>query len=304
MSYKRIIPYRTYILKHILEECNASVPRWGDTSRHPLAANHNGQHMNAPRVIGALLGIAWILIDAAWIKRQMARPASWPDPLSACALGTMLGQVALLGAWMVWSKQRRFVRLAAMVSGLCLASVASAMATDGWDHTHKWLTLFAVYALLIGIPLVAVKLSAIPCEEELNSSPLATVARNKSRQFSLAGLFSATTCIALLLGVSRWLELPAKHPASLLSFCLAVALLSLILLAISQCRPPGVVGAVALVLLCPLVGWLLPLTGLPPGNDIALILMVSAQGAVIVASVAMTRIAAGNRADHLQTRHS
>jgi len=257
--------------------------------------------MSPQKLLRRLLVTAWILVDAALIQHQWEQQASWPHPLAACVLGLVFGQAGLLCAWLVWSRQRRSFRLATVVAGLCVASTVAALSTDGLPHTKKWLTLLATYALLVGAPLAAVRFSDVEGGSAAGASWVASPRR--SRQISLGTLFSWTTCAAVLLGVSRWCELPAKHPICLLAFCLVMALASLMVLAIAwRCRNRLLVFLIP-ALFCPLLGGLLLLTALPPKNTLVLVLMVCVQGAVILASVAVLRVADRPRCDAVRGDH-
>jgi hypothetical protein len=240
-------------------------------------------------VVGALVALAWFLLDALWIKRQLTHPFFWPDPVCVVALGAFFGQATLLCAWAAWSQTRGLARFAATIAGLGWVSWGSALATDGSQHTGKWLVLYLVYALLVGLPLVAVRLSSVSLNASFIRPRRPRWAKRRFRQFSLAGLFSTTTCASLLFAVLTWAELPNRHPLSFLTFCLAIAVLSLILLGIAAFRRPSVSAIVLLVPVVSLLGWLLPLTGVPLSDYKAAGLLMAGQAVVVLVSIAAVR---------------
>jgi hypothetical protein len=240
-------------------------------------------------VVGVLVALVWCLLDALWIKRQLTHPFAWPDPVCVAALGAFLGQSTLLCAWAAWSQKRGLLRFALTIAGLAWVSWGSSLATDGSQHTGKWLVMYATFGLLVGLPLVAVRWSSVSLDKPCMQSRRPLSARRRLRQFSLASLFSATTCVAILFAFLTWVELPKRHPLSLMTFCLAIAIYALILLAIAAPRRPNASLIFILAPLVLLLGWLLPCTGVPLTDGKAAGLLMVGQGVVVLASIAAVR---------------
>jgi hypothetical protein len=246
--------------------------------------------MTVHRVLSTLLVLAWLAVDAALLDTLMRQGTAWPQGLAACATGLVFGQAAVICVWLVWSPANPAVRVGGASAAFCLFSLLAAVSTGDVEARGKWLTVLSVYGGLIVLPLAAARLRGLHIRAP-DVTRVSTVRRRRARQFTIAGLLTCTTCVAVLLGVWRWSAVPGKAVACIVGFCSAAALASLVALLLAGFCRAWLPIVLALGALCPLFGALLARTGVPPADLLPLVLMTSAQYVSIAGSLAVLRIA-------------
>jgi hypothetical protein len=244
--------------------------------------------MNIRRAPLILIATTWISVDAALASHFQRVGPIWPDWLAALAVGAVFGQMACLCLWFVVSRDAWGVRTAA--SGVCLlaGSTAAASATGGPHLLGRWLALLVFCMLAIGVGLAAGRSRST--RFMTRSGDGAQAGLGGGRQFRILNLLSGTTCVAVVLGLRQWLELPSNHPLGLVGFCLLMALPSLVLLWLST---RGLVGwglVASVVVFCPSLVLLLPLTGVAPRDLPSLAVLSLAQSGVILGTLRIWQI--------------
>lgn len=253
--------------------------------------------MSSQRVMSVLLVLTWLAIDAALISHVLQNHAVWPHPVIVCGMGLAFGQVALACWWFVWSPRNLSIRVAGGLVGLYLCAHMAALFSDGLASASRWFALICVYSTLLAIPLAILKRAGY-CWTAESAVPERATRLRRFRQFSVGGLLSLTTAVAFLLGARQFWEAPAKHPLTIATFCLLLAIAGLISLALSCRARPSIPWTLAAILLCPVWALCLSLTHLPPEpvSHLSLAMMLVIQGAATAASITVLRVA-GYRLD-------
>jgi hypothetical protein len=107
-----------------------------------------------------------------------------------------------------------------------------------------------------------------------------------SRQFTILGLLSLTTFVAVLLGIGRLLKFPWGELGAIAVFVVANGAIPWTLA--SWPWPTTLIVGAAV---CTAAGAVMSLTGFPPNDPLSLAAMCTIQGIVIIAALAVVQIA-------------
>lgn len=179
--------------------------------------------MKPHHLLVGLLVAVHMLAGAAAASLAYSMRVTWPDPLAAVILGTALGQLAIAAAWLAWGRLLIALRGALLLVVMLgwLFPVANCMGSS--DQRRAWWGgILLVHALSVAICLIAVRLTGTRLSIEGEAET--PVSRIKPWQFSVGGILTLTTFLAMLLGVGRHLDFPWEEFGSATSFCVGTAL--------------------------------------------------------------------------------
>jgi hypothetical protein len=235
-----------------------------------------------------LLLIATVLVDGA----IYAARGQWPAWTASAAMGLAFAQLLLLVTWVVWGPWFAVARLMATIAAAAL--LAHAISGSIGAEWREGMTMLSAYAAAVGLSLVAARLAGLRFERLQPADATAINPTQRPWQFSLWTLMSSMTMAALVFGVARMLAFPLREAWDLTLFTAGMLLIGLFPLAWSAWIKSAVWGVVGLLLVPPLLGLMLPMTGLPPSRPedyVALALMTGIQGAWTGLSIAAVRAA-------------
>jgi hypothetical protein len=112
-----------------------------------------------------------------------------------------------------------------------------------------------------------------------------------SRQFTILGLLSLTTLVAIGLAIAQRLQFPWQELGGVVLFTLALGLIPWILVPLTLSRVPLLGGVLAAGVICPVMGVAMAYTGFPPEEPVELAVMCLVMGGVIVVACAVVRVA-------------
>jgi hypothetical protein len=173
--------------------------------------------MKPTHLLAGLLTMAAVSFDMAVASRL----GDAPDTTLMLLCGAACGQLALLSAWCVWGSAAWLLRLLAVLASAALLSVPLAAATSGrWS---EWFLVLCLFVALVAVPLAIVRYSGLSAAMTGARDGCKGRRRLGPQQYSLAGLMSWMTAIALLCGLHRYVAFPWPHALALASYgvCLA-----------------------------------------------------------------------------------
>ncbi|MBI2478009.1 MAG: hypothetical protein HYV60_04995 [Planctomycetia bacterium] len=241
--------------------------------------------MKSSTLIVWLLVAACIAIDLAMIGELQVRRNEWPEPGGVVGLGLSFSQIALLALWAVWGHNQILVRGVGTLLGVwavsCLASFSS-MGSLG--EAGDWFGVQLFYCGVSLVPFLIARFANYELSKELARSRQSAGHRLSANQFTIWGILSLTTAAGIALAVVRFAEFPVGELLEVAAFftLLAATACGILLLALFLSRV--IFAIVATLVICPIAGVLLSLTGLAPGDAVELVLMMCVQGAVLLAA--------------------
>lgn len=175
--------------------------------------------MKPTHLLAGLFVAAAVAFDLAAASRLSA--ASEPALMVLCGAG--LGQLALLSAWCVWGTTPWLCRLLAVLASSAALSVPLATGTTG--RQCEWCLVLCLYAAVVGLPLAGARSLGLRAthNEDRTGRPRALC----PGQYSLAGLMSLMTVVALLCGLRDHVAFPRPHAAALASYGVCAACVAL-----------------------------------------------------------------------------
>jgi hypothetical protein len=236
-------------------------------------------------LVAANVAVALLLATASeWFDLR------WPSWLSAVTLGIMFGQVGTASAWLVHGRSHLARRL--VLVAICMplwASLAGGATRRG--SYEEWLTLLLIYGGSLWLALLVMRI-LWPATTRESAPPRTTPGGTRRRwQFSIASLLGVTTMVAVFAGALRWLDIPRDALGELLTICLPLAVAAFVSFAATARIARLTIVVPLLAIVCPSAGAFLALTA-ANGNDVPVFaLMTAIQGAWIVLSVRVARIA-------------
>lgn len=252
--------------------------------------------MKSSNLIVWLLVAAFIAIDLAMIGELQIRRNEWPEAGGLIGLGLSFSQIALLALWAVWGRSNVLVRGVNTLLGVwavsCLASYST---TSDLDDVGYWFGVLLFYCGASLIPFIILRFARYEISSQRAASTQHAdnhaVRRLSANQFTIWGILSLTTAIGVALAVIRFAQFPMGLLLEVLAFftLLAVAVCAILLLALFLSRT--IIALVATTVICPIVGFLLSLNGLAPGEPLELVLMMCVLGVVIVSAAIILKSA-------------
>lgn len=237
-------------------------------------------------LVGLLIAVHFLAGAAFGSLSYSVRP-TWPEPLATLILGAALGQLAIAAAWLAWGRLLVAIRAALFLVVMLgwLFPVAACMGDT--DQLRKWWGgILLVYALSLTASLVGIRLAGSTLVLEGDLPP--PDPRVKPWQFTVGGVLTLMTLLAMLLGIGRHLDFPWEDFYSAVSFCLGTALAAaasvylafrLRILWLALALPP---------ILCGIVGSLFWMFLIPHESFVG---MGALQGGVISLSAGVLRVA-------------
>ncbi|MDP6554816.1 MAG: hypothetical protein QGG71_09125, partial [Pirellulaceae bacterium] len=217
----------------------------------------------------------------------------WPDLPGIILLGMAFGQLMLLSAWFVFVRWNIAMRVLIVIPAVFGLSLVAALATDGANEISQWFAILLVAFCTVAVPTTMVRFLRwqIHLEGQSRSATGMTV-----WQFSIWGLLSGTTAVAIVLGTARQVEMPLLVVGEAVAFFGCVALTGLFVffvpMGIRRLHLAAIVTVSVVFVVCPLAGMLVGVTGLPPKeHPLQWALFGFCYGATIAIAVLALRIA-------------
>lgn len=233
-----------------------------------------------------LLATAVAVQNVAWVVLLRSTGWRWPHPAAVFAIGLALASIGMAGLWLALARSPFWQRGLLVLGAVLLGGPVAAHATSGL-LMHWWVAT-AVYAAITALPLAAARFAGVHLPAENSDA----APDPRTRQFTIRGILVLTTSAAVLLGVGRVLDFPWRQMGETALFGLALGLIPWVvglgrLRAEKRSRP-----VLAAVVVCPLAGWLIDLTGFPPPNQIGLLIaLTSVQGVLTLGMAEILRLA-------------
>ncbi len=200
--------------------------------------------------LASLFGILIVLLDGCVVTRFRA---SYDTPLMLY-LGLVVGQLALLAFWCVMARGILTARLLATLVAIALLSQPLGRVTGG--NWAEWFTLLCLFtACTGGVVRVTQWCGFRPQILDLPKPVCAAPPNPRRAQFSLGGLLSITTFVALGLGLARHVTLPGYWAAAAASYGFWLVLIATATLWAVVSRQPFVTRLLLLAVLCLVAGW-------------------------------------------------
>lgn len=253
------------------------------------AACENERRMKGFTPLVVLLGAATAAVDLAALVWLRDSPV-WPDGASVAALGLALGQIALLAAHLAWGRWNILIRVVLLAAAVLFWSYPVAGFTG--SSAEMWVSLFLLYAAMVAAPAAAARMFGVQLAVILaDGTPAAAGSDAKHWQFSLWGIFSAMTAVAVLLGLRPWLGSFRGDVLEVVVFAAVAATTAHVALWPVACCRNVFLAAAIVVPFCAGAGLLLPLTRVPPPDYAALAAVTAVEGAAVAVSMIVVRIA-------------
>lgn len=237
------------------------------------------------RLVLRLLAAAILLQNLVWLVVLRTSGSDWPSVPAVIAMGLVFAQVGLAAVLVVWGSGPLLLRSLAAIPLIFFAAILAARSTN--ENLPVWSSVLLAIVAIVAAPLAVARLAGVrivPDDEPLYAAG--------SRQFTIFGLLTLTTLVAVILGVCRLLRFPWDEIGQVALFALALGGIPWI------CSPTALAAdrwywvVVPAPVVCPLAGWLISLTGFPPEeHKLALIAMASVQGALTIGACAVVRVA-------------
>ena len=235
-------------------------------------------------LLGLLLG-ALLSQNLVWPVALRMADAQWPATPAIIAMGIAFAQISLAAIVLVLCASSLAVRgLIALL--LYAGSAFLAFRSVRGDGIGGWLAIMLMGFGVISAPLVIARLAGMAILPDAS-----TAAVRGSRQYTIWGLLVLTTLVAVLLGIGRQLRFPWGELRQIGLFSVAIAIIPCTLAPLALSRVPWPATLIAGAVLCPAIGAMLSFTDFPPYQPLQLAGMCLVQGAVIVASCLVVRIA-------------
>jgi hypothetical protein len=237
------------------------------------------------RLLVRLLAAAILLQNLVWLVVLRTTGNDWPSSPAVIAMGLVFAQVGMAGVLVTWGSGPLLLRALAAIPLVFFSAVLASRSTN--NNLPVWLSVLMIDAAIVAAPLAVARLAGVRIAriDEPQDAPA-------SRQFTIFGLLTLTTLVAVLMGIGRLLDFPWGEIGQFTLFALALGGIPWV------CAPTALAAyrwywiALAAAVVCPFAGWLISLTGFPPQNDkVALIAMCCIQGALTIAACAVVRVA-------------
>jgi hypothetical protein len=241
--------------------------------------------VNQRRLVLRLLAAAIFLQNLVWLVVLRSSGTDWPSVPAVIAMGLVFAQVGLAAVLVMWGSGNLLLRSLVAVPLLVFAAILASRSTN--ENLPAWTSILLAITAIIGAPLAVARLAGVRIVNF--SEPLDLAG---SRQFTIFGLLTLTTLVAVILGVCRLLQFPWEEIGQVALFAVALGGIPWI------CAPTSLAAnrwhwvVIPAVVVCPLAGWLISFTGLPPEqHKVALIAMACIQGALTISACAVVRVA-------------
>lgn len=237
------------------------------------------------RLILALLAAAVLLQDGVWIVVLRVAQADWPAWQAVVAMGLAFSQVTVAAVLALWWVRWLLARGVLVVLNVALAGYLAARCTN--DDVSNWIGIMGFTAGLVAAPLAIFRLAGVRLVATAHPEPLPAGAR----QFTIWGLLSLTTIVAVALGVARFMAFPWEEIGQIGLFVLALGTIPWVASTLALSRWPAVNTIAITAVVCPLVGWGMSFTGFPPDHPRELIAMTCVQGILTLGICSAVRAA-------------
>ncbi len=199
--------------------CEAALPPVRSPRPQPRA-------QAARRLLVGLLIALSIVVDAS----LFVTPRQGMSPHGLALLGCGLGQLSLVVVWAVTSRVWWLARMTAAIGGM---AVLATLLSHHFPRTQvEFLGFLLAFAAAIAAPALLLRcMWREPTSVGGERRSISGALRPGGRRYSLAGLFAATTAVAMIAAVGRIAELPGENAVNALAHCGAFALVSLFALA-------------------------------------------------------------------------
>ncbi|MDP7305455.1 MAG: hypothetical protein QGG09_20255, partial [Pirellulaceae bacterium] len=215
-------------------------------------------------VILVLLIGAFVLGDIAAVMYVDATNQHWPDLPGIFLLGLTFGQLMLLSAWFVFVRWNIAMRVLIVIAAVFGLSLVVALSTRGANAIGHWFAILLVAFCTAAVPTTVTRCFRWQINREGKSQSATGMT---DWQFSIWGLLSGTTAVAIVMGTAKQVEMPLLVVGEAVVFfsCFALTGLS-VLFAGLGIRLPQLAATIAIFVvsvICPLAGMFVGVSGLP-----------------------------------------
>jgi hypothetical protein len=244
------------------------------------AAPHNHRQL-----LVRLLAAAIFLQNLVWLLVLRTSGTDWPATPAVIAMGLVFGQAGLAAVLVAWGSGPLLLRALVAAPLVFFSAILAARSTN--ENLSLWLSVLLADAAIVAAPLGVARLAGVRIAR-IEEPPDAA----GSRQFTIFGLLTLTTLVAVVMGVCRLLDFPWHEIGGFTLFALALGSIPWICASTALAADRWYWVVLAGGITCPLAGWLISLTGFPPEQDkLALIAMSCVQGGLTIAACAVVRVA-------------
>jgi len=225
--------------------------------------------MKPPQFLLALLFGALAMGDLATLTFVVSTARAWPALTGVMLASLAFGQTMMLAAWFVLAGGNIAIRVLTAIAIVFGLSLVAAGAIDGSGvRLAPWFAIQFVAFCAATIPLAAAR--GFGWQFNLEAQPRPD-GRMSARQFSIFGLLSVTTAVAVALGTAKYIDMPDVGWGSAVVFfgCLTGTGL-LVFVPAMGIKAPELAALVCIpivALICPFGGLLMCASGLPPRPD-------------------------------------
>ena len=220
--------------------------------------------MKPPIVILVLLIGAFVLGDFASMRYINSTSQIWPDVPGVILLGLVFGQIMLLSAWIVFVRWNVAVRVLIAISLVFGLSLVGSQATSVGGKVSQWFAILLVAFSTTAVPMAVVRFLRWQINRDGQTRPATGMS---VWQFSIWGLLSGTTAVAIVLGTARQVDITFVEIGEAVAFFSCIALTGLFVFFVAMgIRSMGLAAIVTIpvvAVVSPFAGILVGLTGLP-----------------------------------------
>ncbi len=233
-----------------------------------------------------LLVAACVLGDAALYVFIARGHDAWPDLPGVFGLGLGLAQVTLVAAALVWGGWNLALRTVAALAALFgLAHLVALSSSD--EQFAVWYGFLLAYLAVLVVVMGGVRYRGywISLSEERRPRR-----RLPGWQFSIGGLLSLTTSVALVLAVRQFIDFPFGVLGFALWLLTVISANSLISFFCAFQSPPS--AAIAVLLITgPLLGWFYNIEEFASSQSIKFMILGAVQSLAVAGGVGALRLA-------------
>ena len=171
--------------------------------------------LNSRYLLPTLLIVGTILVDG--LSSVLLDQRYTNDYIGTAWIGGIIGQVAVLVGWLAWGRLHVVLRLAVVLSSIFMLAVSMVLVVH--DDVLELMSSLLFFSAFFAVPAAIVRIVGFRftyrrvegCFATANidaKGPMDVTTGLRTWQFSLATLFSWTTCAALLMCVMQWLDFP------------------------------------------------------------------------------------------------
>jgi hypothetical protein len=252
--------------------------------------------MNARLLLIVLLVLAAVSVDVA--MAVLAHGRRFPSVAPTLLLALALAQTGLLAAWLAVGPGSIAIRYGACV--LAVMCFSWPLSNVSLPNYAQWLGVLGVYLTAVAVPVFLFRWFVVELPRRRAEGGSRSRNRLPAGQWTLAGIMSLTTVVAVSLALARAVELPNEELLPVIVACLGFSATTLVALWITCGIERQVWHLPAVLLVCPLIGAVVgvmmgpaPYVGVMAG-----VALVQSLAVVFFVDVVRMRVRRPTRSDH------